>query len=166
MDCTFMSATIEMSAPQPEGVVEPGSAQEVETSKRTPSQEGSTSGQVNGDANRSLRKRKHAVAEVIAWFAACARCSFFLAGYRFACGIEELESAVSGSKAGWLALNWSQSMCQLVRKSYGSAVDMDCFHLDGSCPECHRQFVYHAGENGDQAGRFRIEVRPQSGRQA
>ncbi len=161
-----MSATIEMSAPQPEGVVEPGSSQKAETSNKTSSQEGSTFEKVNDDENRSPRKRKHAFAEVIAWFAACARCSFFLAGYRLACGNEELENAASCSKAGWLALNWSQSMCQLVRKSYGSSVDMDCFHLDGSCPECHRQFVYHAGENGDQPGRLRIEVRPQSGRPA
>lgn len=166
MDFTFMSVTIEISTPQSEGVVGPESLTETEAPKTTLIEDGSNASIVHGEANRSSRKKKHAFGEVVAWFVACARCSFFLAGYRLASGIDALETAASGSKAGWLTLNWSQSFCQLVRKSYGSQVDVDCFHFDGSCPECHRQFVFHAGENGDQPGRFRIEVRPQSGRQA
>jgi hypothetical protein len=113
---------------------------------------------------RSKRKNNLAPEQVIAWFAACARCSFFLAGYWLEQGANELAAATESSRAGWLTLNWNQSICKLLRKSYGGRVDMDCYHYDGSCPECHRQFVYHVSVENDSTGRFRIELRPGAGR--
>ncbi len=113
----------------------------------------------------SVRRNRPDANQVVAWFAACARCSFFLAAYRLDRGVDALTAAAEKSRAGWLVLDWDQSMCKLVRKSYGSQLDLDCYHYDGSCPECRRQFVYHTndGENSTP-GRFRIELKPRTGR--
>lgn len=95
-----------------------------------------------------------------AWFSACARCSFFLAGYKLVHGDEPLQAAVENGRPRWLTLEWNQGLCELVQKSFGSRVDIDCYHYNGTCPECRRRFVYTAADEGKQSGQFRIELNP------
>jgi hypothetical protein len=115
--------------------------------------------------NNSKRGSKPSAEQVVAWFAACARCSFFLSAYRLEQDNDAFVAATNNSKAGWLSLEWNQALCKLVRKSYGSLLDIDCYHYVGSCPECHRQFVYHVSEDQDNpSSRFRIELKPRAGR--
>jgi hypothetical protein len=165
VDFTFMSFTNEMNPADSAG--DAGTV--LLTNEPVPAEAVSTDTPVEApeEDTTSERKRKvtrKATDDMVAWFAACARCSYFLAGYRVEYGLEGLETVAVDSKAGWLSLSWSQSMCKLVRKSYGNRMDLDCYHYDGSCPECHRQFTYHADDNGDVPARFRIELRPRSGR--
>jgi len=108
---------------------------------------------------RVRREGDPTVAEVVAKFSACARCCYFLAGYRVVCGVEDLEAAVENSKSGWLELTWNHAMRELVQKSFGSRVDVDFFHYEGSCPECRRHFICDSGE-GQQPGTFRVVIVP------
>lgn len=115
-------------------------------------------------SNSNNSKKIDTSNQVVTWFSACGRCSFFLTGYQIENGSYELEAATSNGNSGWLNLTWNPSMCKLVCKSYGSRLDIDCYHFDGSCPECHREFVYDASDENGQLGRFRIELKPRSGR--
>ncbi len=100
-----------------------------------------------------------ALTQVVSWFAACGRCSFFLAGYTVAGGEGALETAVAQRGKKWLHLTWNRDVANLVHKSYGSRVDINCYHYEGRCQECRRRFVYHA-EDESGAPSFRIELRP------
>ena len=116
-------------------------------------------------SSRSKRAKKDVSAQdIVTWFAACGRCSFFLAGYRLLDEVDSLETAVTGSESGWLSLTWNQEMCHLLNKSYGCRVDIECFYLDGTCPECHRHFVFRAADEDNDIPDFRIESVPRSNR--
>lgn len=80
--------------------------------------------------------------QVVNYFAACGRCSFFLAGYRVLHGLEDLETAVARSKSRWLKLTWSYGMRDLLMRSYGVQMYVDYDRVDGRCPECGRHFIY------------------------
>ena len=109
-------------------------------------------------ASRSRSKLK--VEDVIAYFAACGRCGFFLTGYRAAYGQERLETAVAKAKGGWLTFDWGIPLRELVLKSYGSLIEASDFHFDGCCPECRRSFTYHASNSPRRPDRLRIEIKP------
>jgi hypothetical protein len=111
--------------------------------------------QANGDGQTKVLVTN----QVVTWFAACARCSFFLAAYQLEYGGDQINEAADNNDTGWLNLGWNQAVCKLLRKSYGGQLDVDCYHYEGVCPECHRQFVYHAADD-ESVGRLQIELRP------
>lgn len=104
------------------------------------------------------RKKRPTVDQVIARFAACARCSFFLTGYRAQQEAEALAAAVANAKTGWLALNWGPQMRELVHKSYGVRMDIAYAHYEASCRECRRRFVFHAADEDGLEHTFLIEL--------
>ena len=106
------------------------------------------------------RRASPALRQVIAWFAACGRCSYFLAGYRLIADEEALETAVANQSKKWLALPWSHAMAELIHKTYGSRIDISCYHFEGQCPECHRRFTYQSAEEEGGPAAFRIELKP------
>jgi hypothetical protein len=164
-DFTFMSLTSEMVPAESAGDAGEGLLADATLVVEGAEPVAEIDSQEAGESRKRNRiDRQRAADEMVAWFAACARCSFFLAGYRIAFGLDELQTAAFDSKSGWLSLSWNNAMCKLVRKSYGNRMDLDCFHFEGCCPECHRQFTYRADENGDLSAGFRIELRPRSGR--
>ncbi|MBE2223260.1 MAG: hypothetical protein IAF02_17100 [Anaerolineae bacterium] len=99
-------------------------------------------------------------ANVISYFAPCGRCGYFLTGYRALNGLDDLETAVSESKGGWLSLTWSLEMYDLVLKSYGNRIEANDLHYDGSCSECRRTFIYKTAPSENKPATFRIEIKP------
>ena len=96
---------------------------------------------------------------VVARFAACGRCSFFLAGYRVIHGDEMLEETVRRVKSGWLTLAWNHAMRELVTKSYGVRLNVDYAHYEGRCTECGRHFIYQDAETARRQAQLRMELR-------
>ena len=101
-----------------------------------------------------------AARQIVAWFSACGRCSFFLPGYRLTCDEAAWETAVARRKKHWLVLPWSRAAAILVDQTYGSQIDVDCFHYDGQCPECRRRFTLRIDEDKPETTAFRIELKP------
>ena len=95
--------------------------------------------------------------KMVAHFAACGRCSYFLAGYRVLHGVENLETAVEQSPTGKLDLSWNFDMRNLLTKSYGITFYIDHLHIEAVCPECGRQYGYSAGDD-DKEDSFYIEM--------
>jgi len=84
------------------------------------------------------------------YFTACARCSYFVAGYRLI--QTDFDQAAQKSAGDWLDLTWNGAVGKLIQKSYGYETDEDLQALQGVCPDCRRAFVYEAhGEEGDGA---------------
>lgn len=102
--------------------------------------------------------------QVVDWFSACARCSFFLAGYQVEYGVDGLEEAARGSYDGWLHLEWGQGIRSLIDKSYASRLDIDCYHFDGVCPECQRRFTFVTNADQEPVKQLRIELKTRTGR--
>lgn len=94
---------------------------------------------------------------VIAAFLGCARCSFFLTGYRLL--HEDFDEAVEKSDGGLLTLSWDHAVKQLVQKSYGSQIEFDAYHYQGSCQECRRSYVFQAAETAEQAATLQIAIK-------
>lgn len=110
-------------------------------------------------SRRGGSRERSELEEVMADFVPCGRCSFFLAGYRAIHGLEVLESAAGESDGDWLALPWNDETRRLLQDSYGRRLDIEHFFLDGHCPECHRRFVYEAGEKEGEPSSFRVELK-------
>jgi hypothetical protein len=91
-------------------------------------------------------------------FMACARCSYFLAGYQLI--FDDLASAVSQSNDNWLTLSWNKPVRLLLQKSFGCLIDVDLLHYAGHCLECQRVFVYEFLEEPPAKATLRIELRP------
>lgn len=108
-------------------------------------------------SKRSKRNRM-TLDEITARFAACGRCSFFLAAYKVEQGTEQLEEALASSKAGWMRLPWNSEVRALVHKSYGVRIDISCYHYEGCCLECYRHFIYHSANGRYPADSFRMEL--------
>lgn len=125
--------------------------------------ENSEASQSAGEPEPSKQKRRRtspALNQVTSWFAACGRCSFFLAGYRLISDEEMLETAVANRSKKWLTVPWSKALAELILKTYGSRIDINCYHFEGQCLECHRRFTYQgANKEGEQAT-FRIALKP------
>lgn len=109
---------------------------------------------------RKKRRLSPALRQIVSWFAACGRCSFFLAGYGLICDEDVLETAVANRGKKWLTVPWSYDLAKLVHKSYGSRIDISCYYFEGQCVECHRRFTYQGTENEDELATFRIELKP------
>lgn len=95
--------------------------------------------------------------EVVARFAACGRCSFFLSEYRLSYKPDAFATAVANSEAGWLTLEWDDRLRRMVFGAFGSRVDIEWSSFDGCCPECQRRFFYRAATDDDTAV-FRIAI--------
>lgn len=110
---------------------------------------------------RLNKKRRRIEAQfnlMVSHFAACGRCSYFLAGYRVIHGVENLETAVFDSKAGWLTLSWNHEMRKLLTKSYGIELYADTYHFDGCCSECGRHYTFQAGNTPEDAATLRVQM--------
>ena len=109
--------------------------------------------------NKKKKSRKDMAQynQMVSHFAACGRCSYFLAGYRVIHGVEELETAVFNSKAGWLTLAWNDDTRKLLTKSYGIELFSDTYHFDGCCPECGRHYTFQVG-NAKRAASLRVQI--------
>jgi hypothetical protein len=163
MDFIFMSAKNEANVAESNEMsdAEEHSADPVPTETIPMSASASKAADQRSD-NGDAQKKQLVTNRVVSWFAACARCSFFLAGYQLEHSGDQIIEAARNNDTGWLNLDWNQAICKLLRKSYGSHLDVDCYHYEGVCPECHRQFVYHAADD-ESAGQLQIEIRPQAG---
>ncbi len=88
------------------------------------------------------RKMSYPFNKMVANFAGCGRCSYFLAGYRVLHGELVLEKAVNRMKSNQLQLPWVDEMRKLIVNSFGIPFDIDFMRLNGRCPECGRPFTY------------------------
>jgi hypothetical protein len=109
---------------------------------------------------RRSGKNQPTVRLVTDHFAACARCSYFWAGYRVLFGEDAQATAVAQSESGWLDLEWNLEMPDLLHKSYGIRLDVAHYHYEGCCKECRRRFIYQAAGNEDEANSCAIEISP------
>jgi chemotaxis protein histidine kinase CheA len=109
---------------------------------------------------KKVRRDGLTTEHVITYFAPCGRCGFFLSGYRATYGLDDLETAVSEAKSGWLTLTWGQEMQELILKSYGSRIEANDLLFDGCCSECRRAFVYKSARSEKKPATFRIEIKP------
>jgi hypothetical protein len=108
---------------------------------------------------RRVEWRQEADLEAVtAFFLACARCSYFLAGYQMICN--DLAAAVSESEDNWVTLSWNKAVRFLVYKSYGCQIDIQLLHYAGHCRECQRVFVYESLEEPAAKEILRVELRP------
>lgn len=119
----------------------------------------------SGSGRRPRRRRSHrkgkqpsTLEQIVQNFACCGRCSFFLGAYRFVLHPEQFAAAVAATDGEWLLLAWDGRMRDLVNKSYGCRIDVDAVYLDGTCPECQREFLYAAATEADETAEFRIRV--------
>jgi hypothetical protein len=113
-------------------------------------------------AQKPSKRGRHGLSaqNVISYFAPCGRCGFFLSGYRALYGGDDLETAVSKSKGGWLTLSWGIGTRELLLKSFGSRIELTDLHFDGCCPECRRVFTFHGSRSEKKGPTFRIEIKP------
>ncbi|MCB8982306.1 MAG: hypothetical protein H6659_00615 [Ardenticatenaceae bacterium] len=108
----------------------------------------------------SSRRSRLSLDDVVSYFAPCGRCGYFLAGYRAAKGMENLETAVSHAKSGWIVLDWNQDVRELVLKSYGCRIEDNDLHYESCCSECRRHFIFRASRSPNHPDTLRIEIKP------
>ena len=130
---------------------------EAEAQALTVAETASDQPQLEPEKSKTYKLSKK-LAELINQFSACGRCSYFLTGYRVIHGVENMETAVSRGKSGWLKLTWNHAMRDLLSKSYGVQFNVDYLHFDGCCPECGRHYTYQMNEQSEAAV-LRMEVR-------
>jgi hypothetical protein len=94
---------------------------------------------------------------VAAAFLSCARCSFFLVGYRLL--HNDFDEAVQRREDGRLTLTWDHAVKQLIQKSYGVQIEADAFHYQGSCKACQRAFIFQEGQGDDQPPTLQIAIK-------
>lgn len=94
-------------------------------------------------------KEKKILDEALIRFTSCGRCSQFLAAYRLNHDDAELLAAVKAIENDWLSLPWDAAVRELLVKSYGCRIDMEAFHFESCCPECHSPFIVSATENDE-----------------
>ncbi|MFZ0547073.1 MAG: hypothetical protein WAM60_16630 [Candidatus Promineifilaceae bacterium] len=94
---------------------------------------------------------------VVAAFLSCARCSFFLAGYRLL--HDDFEEAVQKSENGWLTLSWDYPVKQLIEKSLGCQIEDDVYYYQGSCKDCSRTFAFQASQQDDQPPTLKVAIK-------
>ena len=149
---------VEADALQIEGEIE--AVEDAEDSPEEPVIEAPTHPAFTPQNSQKLRRDGLTTEHVITYFAPCGRCGYFLSGYRALYGGDDLETAVSEAKSGWLTLTWGIEMQHLILKSYGSRIEMNDLHFDGCCSECRRAFVYKSPSSENKPATFRIEIKP------
>lgn len=111
----------------------------------------------SGARKRPSPVQRSPLDEVLARFAACGRCVYFLLSYQSLAGREVLETAVSAAEDEWLQLPWVETIPTLVEKSYGVSLDKGDFYVEAVCPLCQRAFAYTA-ETEEQMPDFQIAL--------
>ena len=91
---------------------------------------------------------KQALNDALIRFTSCGRCSLFLAAYRLNYDDADLQTAVNNIDGGWLALPWDPNIRELIIKSYGCRIDVEGYHFESCCPECHTPFVFSEPDTG------------------
>ena len=81
-------------------------------------------------------------------FAACGRCSYFVADCRVKLGGEAYQTAVLDSRDGWVRLEGDHGIHRMAMGAYGVELDAEFDLFDGSCPECRRRFVIVNEDDG------------------
>lgn len=109
---------------------------------------------------KTRRKPKKLSTEenLIARFANCGRCSFFLTAYRLSRDPAGFATAVSEINHKWLTLTWDTPMRKLVSHSYGVRFDIDAYFVEGCCPDCLRAYVCKLDDHDQQPPYFRIKI--------
>ncbi|MEM7335055.1 MAG: hypothetical protein AAF490_23460 [Chloroflexota bacterium] len=97
------------------------------------------------------RKMSYPFNKMIANFAGCGRCSYFLAGYRVLQGELVLEKAANKMKSNQLQLPWVEEMRKLLVNAFGIHFEVDYLRFNGRCPECGRPFTYKDNSNSNQS---------------
>ena len=115
----------------------------------------------NGKQPFTLSKKQHEVyKQLLDSFAACDRCSFFLAGYRVLHGVEHLQEIAANSKHSWVELDCSPATRQLFNKSYGQMLENDWDYYECSCRRCQRSFTYQRADTNSKSLTFRVQITP------
>ena len=96
---------------------------------------------------------------IIENFSACARCSFFLTGYRALFLDEQVEEQVIHSDTLWLKFTWNHRVADLLHHSFGREITADLLAYQFCCPECMRLYVYEQKEGIEAV--LRIQIDPQ-----
>ena len=91
---------------------------------------------------------KQALNDALIRFTSCGRCSLFIAAYRLNYDDADLQTAVNNIDGGWLTLPWDPDIRELIIKSYGCHIDVEGYHFESCCPECHTPFVYSEPNTG------------------
>ena len=81
-------------------------------------------------------------------FAACGRCSYFVADCRVKLGGDAYQTAVLDSRDGWVRLEGDHGIHRMAMGAYGVELDAEFDLFDGSCPECRRRFVIVNEDDG------------------
>jgi hypothetical protein len=108
--------------------------------------------------SKAKRQGSSAIDQVVRSFVACARCSFFLSGYRVI--HDDFSQAVENSDNEWLELTWNSDTNNLIHKSYGGRIDQDTYHYEGVCSECLRAYQFASPDEETGIQRFAIEIKP------
>jgi hypothetical protein len=96
---------------------------------------------------------------IIENFSACARCSFFLTGYRALFLDEQVEQQINQSDTTWLNLNWTNQVASLLHHSFGREITSDLLNYQLCCPDCMRLYAYE--QKDESAAIFRVQIDPQ-----
>ena len=91
---------------------------------------------------------KQVLNDALTRFTSCGLCSLFLAAYRLNYDDADLQSAVNNIGGGWLTLPWDPSIRDLINKTYGCRVDVEGYHFESCCPDCHLPFIYLEPDTG------------------
>lgn len=89
-------------------------------------------------------------------FAACGRCSYFVADCGLYLGESALQSAILAAGDGWLQVEGDATLHKLAMNAYGVHLDETFELFDGICPECRRRFVL--AREGDDITRLKIRL--------
>lgn len=115
-------------------------------------------GKSSSKGNRKTKQKELTPQDnVQAAFLGCPRCAFFLAGYRLI--FDDFEEAVDKSEGNQLTLSWNHAVRQLVTKSYGCQIEEDAYYYQSNCKECHRVFVFQAGETAEAPATLQIAIK-------
>lgn len=89
-------------------------------------------------------------------FAACGRCSYFVADCGLYLGESVLQSAILAARDGWLQVEGDATLHKLAMNAYGVHLDETFEMFDGICPECRRRFVL--AREGDDITHLKIRL--------
>ena len=112
------------------------------------------------------KMRPHAAAthkptfiRIIENFSACARCSFFLTGYRALFLDEQVQQQVAQGDTIWLKLSWTHPVASLLHLSFGREITGDLINYQLCCPDCMRLYCYEHQDESPAV--LRVQIDPQ-----
>lgn len=108
---------------------------------------------------KAAATHKPTYTRIIENFSACARCSFFLTGYRALFLDEQVEQQVTHSDTLWLRFTWNHRVADLLHHSFGRQITADLLTYQLCCPECMRLYVFEQKEGSEAI--LRVQIDPQ-----